>query len=249
MIPKFTAKFFAIHSLAKKAPLFVRVVRDWEENCKMVGQSKVNYQDLEVYWSDSHQFPCDEKHDGHSDSNPMPVITVTPFGDKLFKSHKVYFGLFSKSGIHIKLGATFGLDLTQTLTSTKLDQKEVDLKKFAEGNERKLGDDATVIRNILTPGMKQVDFKKTFEATRDLMYEERKLYTKFCKVVEVVKVKKEEERNLQRRNKEEAAYEMHKRQNFIHHIARCNNMNVSEYYDWRASVNRKDYELEKRKLT
>jgi hypothetical protein len=43
LVPKFTAKFFAIPVLAKKAPLFVRIVRDWEENCKMVGQSRVNY--------------------------------------------------------------------------------------------------------------------------------------------------------------------------------------------------------------
>jgi hypothetical protein len=53
MIPKFTAKFFAFQVKTKNTPLFVRIVRDWEENCKLVGQSRLNYQDLEVYWSET----------------------------------------------------------------------------------------------------------------------------------------------------------------------------------------------------
>ena len=81
------------------------------------------------------------------------------------------------------------------MTSSKPEQKEETLQKLAEGNERKLGDDDTVIKNILTPGMKQCDFKKTLEATTELFGDERKLYDKFIKVVDVVKHKKVKERH------------------------------------------------------
>ena len=76
----------------------------------MVGQSKINYQDLEVFWSVETKMPSNEKNDGSCSDNPMPPITITPFGDKNFKSPRVYFGLYSKTGIHLRLGASFGFD-------------------------------------------------------------------------------------------------------------------------------------------
>jgi len=66
-----------------------------------------------LYWSnhEDNKYPCFENTDGYSIDTRKPVVEVEEFGSSVFnKTPHVYFGVFSESGIHLKLGVSYRFD-------------------------------------------------------------------------------------------------------------------------------------------
>jgi hypothetical protein len=64
--------------------------------------------DCEAYWDFKTQHPSSEKHEQGANSKDIS-FEVKPFGKSIFGTGmKVYLGLYSRSGCHIKIACSFG---------------------------------------------------------------------------------------------------------------------------------------------
>ena len=107
-VPKFQAKFFSLPCHGKRVPLYFTVVRDEQMNEAMVGTCRhaLDALDLEVFWAYDTEHPSVKKCDGSCNSYNMN-LTLSPFGLHKFAARRINFGLYSRSGMNIRLGCSF----------------------------------------------------------------------------------------------------------------------------------------------
>jgi hypothetical protein len=114
LIPKFTGKYFSISCSGKRVPLIIHIVQNEKLNRVIASQNNHSFSkiDCEAYYDFTHnKYPSKEKHEQGSDAKEIK-FEAKPFGKSVFGTGiKVYIGIYSRSGCHVKLGCSFGQDL------------------------------------------------------------------------------------------------------------------------------------------
>ena len=84
------------------------------------------------------------------------TVEIEPFGSRYFTTKCVYFGLYSRSGINVRLGCSFVQDYFKD-GQLEISQAEKDKKNDVEYDLTSINVDEADIKKILTPGLKHVE--------------------------------------------------------------------------------------------
>jgi len=118
-VPKFQATYLELPIYQETVPLFMHIIPDDETNMNNLFLTRDKL-DLGVFWARESKYPSNRSNEGSQDGINQHIV-IKPFGEQHFIGKYMHFGLYSQSGIFVRLGCSFKRDF---YSRVKLGQKE-----------------------------------------------------------------------------------------------------------------------------
>jgi len=157
--------------------LFFQVLWDDKRNEKELGKKDKDI-DMECFWStnEKNKYPCFDRHDGKSTDIKKVLCEIHEFGESFFsKTANVYFGIYSRSGVYIKLACSYRLN-----TCSK---DKVHLSPSKEKYSPPRLSNHELFRELLSTDNKKTEFSKKINEISSNIMGERGLYKKCIKEI------------------------------------------------------------------